>query len=73
MTSKAREIFELNEYDNMTLTVKNLERVAKQRDQNYEKEETAYIFEDGSAIIDCGNDDYRIEDNYGLSVDYEQL
>lgn len=73
MTTQARKIFNLNDADNMTLTAENLEKVAVQKNQNWEKEETAYIFKDGSAIIDCGNMDFRIEENYGLSKYYEQL
>ena len=75
MKSKAREMFELNESDNTVLDVKNLERAAIQRDQNWDKEETAYIFNDGSALI-FESGPYitiRIEDDYGLSNEYEQL
>lgn len=73
MVTQARKIFNLNDSDNTTLTKENLEKVAVQRDQNWEKGETAYIFNDGSAIIDCGSTDFRVEQNYGLSKSYEQL
>jgi hypothetical protein len=73
MTSQARKYFNLNEHDNTALDVKNLEHAAIQRDQNWEKEETAYIFADGSAIICCAGNDYHVETNYGLSKDNEQL
>jgi hypothetical protein len=73
MITQARKMFNLNNGDNTVLDPKNLEKAAVQRDQNWEKGETAYIFKDGSAIIDCGDMDFRIETNYGLSKDYEQL
>jgi hypothetical protein len=73
MKTLARKYFELNEYDNTALDVANLERAAKQRDQNWEAEKTAYIFSDGSAIVASSNNNYEIVNNYDLSADNEQL
>jgi hypothetical protein len=73
MNTQAHKIWDLNEHDNMTLEPSNLEKIAVQKDQNWTKGETAYIFADGSAIVDCGSNDYRIEPNYGLHKDHEQL
>ena len=71
--SKAREVFELNEHDNMTLEQSNLESMAVQRDQDFENEKTAWIFEDGSALIQGTGNDWDIIDDYGLHPDNEQL
>ena len=71
--NQARQYFDLYEGDNTVLDVKNLERAAKQRDQNWDDGKTAYIFADGSAIIDCGDNDFEVVADYGLSVDHEQL
>jgi hypothetical protein len=73
MTSQARKIWDINKHGNVTLEPSNLEKIAAQKDQNWEKGETAYIFADGSAIVDCGDNDYRIEASYGLHRDNEQL
>lgn len=40
-------------------------------DQNWEKEETAYIYEDGSALIN-NNNDWRVVTNYGRHIDHEK-
>lgn len=37
-------------------------------DQNYEKRETAYIFEDGSALIVNQDNKWKKNLNYGLNV-----
>ena len=51
-----------------------LETVAKQRDQNYENESTAYIFEDGSAVVlQAHVADAEVVENYGLHADNEVL
>ena len=71
--SIARNTFELNEYDNMTLQAKNLDSQAYQKNQDYDNEKTAWIFEDGSALILSSNNDWEINDDYGLHCDHEQL
>ena len=50
-----------------------LEDGAVQKDQNYEAEETAYIFEDGSAIILESAGGFRLQPDYGMHPDYEKL
>lgn len=50
-----------------------LEDGAVQKDQNYEDEETAYIFEDGSAVILESGGGFRIAQDYGLNADNEKL
>ena len=52
----------------------HLEDIAKQRDQNYENESTAYIFEDGSAVVlHAYGEDAEVVENYGLHADNEVL
>ncbi len=74
MSTLARKHFNKFQSDNTVLDTNCLEQAATQKDQNYEKEETAYIFKDGSAIV-IGNHprDTRVIANYGLSNDHQQL
>ncbi len=51
----------------------DIERIAVQKDQNWEEEKTAWIFEDGSAITLSSGNEIGIVNNYGLHRDYEQL
>jgi len=50
----------------------DLDKIAVQKDQNWDEEKTIWIFEDGSAISISGNVIGIIND-YGLHPDYEQL
>jgi len=51
----------------------NIEELAVQKDQDYENERTWWIFEDGSALgLDSSHVVY-VRNDYGLSVDHEQL
>ena len=45
--------------------------VPVQVDQNYTGEHTAYIYEDGSALIN-ENESWRVKSNYGLSPDNQK-
>lgn len=70
---EARKVFKLNEHDNMTLEAKNLDQMAKQKNQDFENEKTAWIFKDGSALVLSSYNDWEIVNDYGLHKDYEQL
>ncbi len=66
MTTIARKVFNLNDHDNMTLDrLVNDSRgqvyFPVEKDQNYEKEETAYSL-----------GDWRIVTNYGRICDHEK-
>lgn len=50
-----------------------LENHAYQKDQNYEEEETSYIFEDGSAILLNSFNEFKVNNTYGTHIDNEQL
>lgn len=50
-----------------------LEDGAVQKDQNPEAEETAYIFEDGSAIVLDSAGGFRLDSEYGRHPDNEKL
>lgn len=60
-------------WGNLQTCVAVLDSIAKQKDQNYETETTAWIFEDGSAITLDSNSDWAVINDYGLSPDNEQL
>lgn len=64
MTTEARKIWNLNKKDNMTLEPANLKAIAVREEQDFKKNKTTYIFSDNSAIIDCGDNNYRIEPSY---------
>jgi hypothetical protein len=51
----------------------DIEKIAIEKDQDYENERTWWIFEDGSALgLDSDNIIY-VNDNYGLHRDHEKL
>lgn len=76
MTTMARKVLNQNEHDNMTL-----DKIAKrtkdqpitpvQVDQLFNLEECAYIFEDGSALINSSYNNWRIVTNYGRNVNHQ--
>jgi hypothetical protein len=61
MTTQARKYFNFNEYDNTALDVKNLEKASVRSEK---KCKTAYIFSDESAIIDLGDNNYKVVSFY---------
>lgn len=73
MITIARQAMNQNDGDNTTLEARNLKCWAIQRDQDWENEKTAWIFTDGSALIESAQNDWEVIDNYGLSCDHEQL
>lgn len=50
-----------------------LECAAVEKDNNYTTEETAYIFDDESALVISSFGDVRIVEGYGFSSDNEKL
>ena len=50
----------------------DLDTVATQKHQDYKNETTWWIFEDGSAL-GLNNNIIKINNNYGLHPDHEQL
>ncbi len=73
MTIIAKKIYDLNDRDNSTLTTKNLDDIAIQKDNDYNNEKTAWIFDDGSALVLSPLNDWEIVTNYGLHRDNEKL
>lgn len=77
MTTLARKVLNQNSEDNMTL-----DRIVSksgwqdifpvQMDQDYKKGNTAYIFEDGSALINNSDDQWYVKTNYGLHCDNQE-
>jgi hypothetical protein len=78
MTTTARKIFNLqtfnlHDHENNVLTCKNLDNIAIQKDNDYNNEKTAWIFEDGSALVKSAHNYWQVITNYGLHCDNEKL
>lgn len=71
--SIAKELFELNKHDNMTLDWKNLDNMAVEKDEDMENEATIWIFQDESALKGDSSNNWQVIDDYGFHVDNQQL
>ncbi len=77
MTTLARKVWNQSENDNMVmdrLISRNVYQtyVPVQVDQDLDNERTAYIYEDGSALINTYGNEWRVVPSYGLSSDHEK-
>ena len=73
----AKKVLNSNNHDNMVLNrlvSRNnyQEFMPVEVDQNFDKEETAYIFDDGSALINSADNDWKVATNYGKNVDHQR-
>lgn len=70
MTTLARKI--LNN-KNIEINYNFLENTAEQKNQEFDKERTVYIMQDGSAIWINSFNGKGLITNYGKNADYEKL
>ena len=74
MTTLARRTLNLYNYDNTTLDAKNLESVCVERDvREGFYTSTAWIFSDGSALIESQPNKWQVKADYGLHSYHEKL
>jgi hypothetical protein len=74
MTTLARHTLNLQDHDNTTLDAKNLESVCVERDvREGFYTSTAWIFSDGSALIESQPHKWQVKTNYGLHSHHEKL
>lgn len=68
MTKLARKY--LNKFGECSV---DIETIAIEKDQDYEKEKTYWIFSDGSAIYQDSYKNIGVVTNYGINSAHEQL
>jgi hypothetical protein len=74
MTNLARHTLNLQNHGNTTLNAKYLESVCVERDvREGFYTSTAWIFSDGSALIESQPHKWQVKTNYGLHSHHEKL
>lgn len=57
----------------MSRKITDFEEHAVQMNNDFDNESTAWIFEDGSAVIACSDGSLSVDEEYGLHCDYVRV